>query len=397
MHSKKIRIIVTALVPKSASHKGKTGGLVRLAEILKRLDGPNDVETVLISSDGSYSDYFRENNIPIKFRSVKSSLRFKSLIGLCVKSMLILIKSFFVLKLDILENGGKKVIVYSTSDLFWETIPAFFLKTRKKDIEWIQVIHHIYPNWKKRPGSKIVNFFGYYLQRFSFRLIKKKADKLIVLNGIVKNDLEKMGFQDNKIFVSANGLDFPFFENIKKSAAAYDGVFLGRLSQSKGIADLFEIWKNVCRSLPNAKLAIIGGGDRETIGFLSKKIKNYGLEKNIDLPGFLEDEEAHPILKAGKVFLFPSHEEGWGIAIAEAMACALPVVSWDLPAYGEIFGSHIFQAKENDIDSFSKKVVELLKNDLKRKETGDRGKEFIKKYSWDNVAKKELEIFFSQG
>lgn len=392
MYNKKIRIIVTALVPKAASHKGKTGGLVRLIEILKKLKDLQEIETVLISSDESYADFFRNNGIEFEFRRVKSKLKFKSLVGLCLKSLFIIAKSFFVLKTDFLENKDREVIFYSSSDLFWEVIPAFYFKTRNKNIKWVQAIYHIYPDWKTRPGSKVTNFFGYYLQKFSFFLIKKKADKIVLINNIVKNDLKKMGFLENKMFVSSCGINIGYFENMEKSESAYNGVFLARLSASKGITDLIEIWKNVCRELPQAKLAVIGGGSEKTKNFLLEKISDYHLEKNVDLLGFLEDKKAHPILKSGKVFLFPSHEEGWGIAVAEAMACGLPVVSWNLPVFREIFGDQTMQVKENDINLFSDKVIELLKNASLRQVIGGRGREFVKKYSWEKVAERELEI-----
>ena len=172
-----------------------------------------------------------------------------------------------------------------------------------------------------------------------------------------------------------------YFDKIEKTEPAYDGIFLGRLSPSKGIFELIDIWKKVTNVIPQAKLAIIGGGNKNTRDALLKKIRDANLEKNIDLLGFFEDEKAHSILKSGKVFLFPSHEEGWGIAIAEAMACGLPVVSWNLPSYGETFENHILQVKENDAGLFSKYVLDLLRDGSKRKEIGIQGKEFVKKYS----------------
>ena len=389
---KKIRLIITVLAPVPVGYKGKTGGLVRLVEILKRFSDLNKIKIVLVSSDESYADYFRDNGIEFEFKLVKSNLKFKSLIGLCLKSLFIIAKSFFVLKLDFLESKDEKVIVYASSDLFWEVIPAYFFKTRKRNVKWVQVIHHVYPDWKKRPGEKIVNFFGYYSQRFSFCLIKKKADKIVVVNSLMRIKLIELRFSADRIFISSNGTDLKYFENIERAGMSYEGVFLGRLSHSKGLRDLVEIWKNICKEIPEAKLAVIGGKNDETKNMLLKKIRKHNLEKNIDLLGFLEDEDAHPILKSGKVFLSPSHEEGWGISIAEAMACGLPVVSWNLPVYREIFGTRTVQIKENDLNLFSNKVLELLKNDAMRKGVGEDGKKFIRKYSWDRAAEKELEI-----
>lgn len=389
------KIIITSLVPRPIGYNGKSGAMVRLVEILKRLSRLKDVKITAIFSDKYFFDYLCKNGIDFEGIPVKSNLKFKSLIGLCLKSLFIIAKSFFVLTLDFLESKDEKVIVYASSDLFWEVIPAFFFKIRKKNIKWIQAIYHIYPDWRTRPGNKAINFFGFCLQRFSLRLIKNKADKIVLINSLAKDDLKKLGFSEKKMIVSSVGIDSEYFENIAKAESAYDGVFLARLSHSKGIFDLIEIWKNVCGELPEAKLAIIGGGSEKTKNTLSKKIRSYNMEKNVYLLGFLKDEKAHSILKSGKVFLFPSHEEGWGIAIAEAMACGLPVVSWDLPVYGEIFEKYIAQIEEDNIKYFAKKVIELLKNGGLRRETGQSGQNYIKKYSWDNVAEKEMEIIRS--
>lgn len=394
MENKKFRLVITALTPEPEDYFGKTGGSVRLVEILRKFGDAPEIKIVAVATN-RIAEHFKENGISADFRVVKSESKFKSLWGLCFKSFLIITKSFFLLKYDFLKSKDEKIIVYSSSDLFWEVIPAFFFKAKNKSVKWAQVIHHAYPDWKSRPGYLVVNFFGYYLQKFSFWLIRKRADRIIVVNSLVRRELIRLGFSEDRIFVSSNGIDLKYFEKIEGAEVSYDGVFLGRLSHSKGIFDLLEIWKKVCDEFPRARLAIIGGGSEETKNILSKKISNCGLKENIDLLGFLENKKAYPILKSGKVFLFPSHEEGWGIAVAEAMACGLPVVSWDLPVYKEIFDDRTTQIKENDIDLFSNKILELLKNDAMRKKVGEDGKEFIKKYSWDSVAKKELKIISS--
>jgi len=391
MEENEINLVVTALAPEPVHHRGKTGGDVRMAQILRRF-GKKDGINILCVSTPYNRAYFEKNGIRTNFRIVESKSRFGSLAGLCFKSMLTILKTFFVLRADFLKGRGGKTIVYSSSDLFWEVFPAYYLKTGKKNIEWIQVIHHIYPDWKKRPGSKSTNFFGYYLQRFSFWLIKKKADRVIAVGRSTKRDLVRLGFDEQKVRVSSNGIDFAYFSDLAGGRFSCDGVFLARLSHSKGILDLIRIWKQVCRSIPYAKLAVIGGGDEKTKAMLKNEIKAGGLEENIKLLGFLPDSEAYPILKSGKVFVFPSHEEGWGIAVAEAIACELPVVSWNLPAYQNIFRDKIMQIEKGDTDLFSKKIVALLEDEAARKKIGKTGKEFIKNYSWEKVAEKEFEI-----
>jgi len=338
------------------------------------------------------ADDLKKKGLGVEYKTVESDLKFNGHFDLCWKAFFLIMRNFFVFFIPASDDFEEKNVVYATSDLFWEVIPAYISKTKNKKVEWVQVIHHVYPDWKKRPGKKIIGFFGRCLQNFSFFLIKNKADKIILMNQVTKKYLLKKGFDEKKISISSNGIDLEYLNSFQESGCSFEGIFLGRLNPSKGIYDLVKIWKKVSRKLPKARLAIIGGVERNIKEELEKKINGSGLRDNIEIMGFLDDEKGYGILKQGKVFIFPSHEEGWGIAILEAMACGLPVVSWNLPVYSEIFGNHTFQIEENDMESFSKKVLEILENPNFQEKIKARGKEFATRYSWDNVAKRELEI-----
>lgn len=284
-------------------------------------------------------------------------------------------------------------IIYTGSDFFPDVVPSFLYKLLYQESKWVQCIFHIYPHWQDRPGNKIKNFIAQYLQKFSFLLIKK-ADLVININNQTKKQLVKMGINKNKIFINYPGIDFDYLKKIRPSfkTKKYQGSFLGRLSPSKGIFDLIKIWKLVTLKFPDYKLAIIGGGNPEIKKKLEKEVHKAGLKNQIDILGFLENDDSFSIIKESDFFIFPSHEEGFGIAIAEAMACGVPVIAWNLPIYNEIFQRHILQIKKNDIQAMAEKIIYLFKNELIRKGQIQRGIRFIQKYSWNHVAKKEWEI-----
>jgi glycosyltransferase involved in cell wall biosynthesis len=71
------------------------------------------------------------------------------------------------------------------------------------------------------------------------------------------------------------------------------------------------------------------------------------------------EEEKWAILRSADLFFAPSREEGWGIAVGEALTAGIPVVAYDLPAYAH-FGEAVIRVSRGDVDSLATTVLELL-------------------------------------
>lgn len=166
---------------------------------------------------------------------------------------------------------------------------------------------------------------------------------------------------------------------------------MGRLIPSKGIFDLAEIWKLVVEKSPKTRLAVIGTGEEVMKDRLKELIRKNSLDNNIELLGFLPKREVIRVLKSARVFLFPSWEEGWGISVAEAMACGLPVVAYDLPVYKEIFSSGITKVPLGATGQFADEVIQLLSDKELLVKMGQDALSQSSVYDWDIVAKQEFE------
>lgn len=277
----------------------------------------------------------------------------------------------------------KNAVFFTSSDFFPDVFPSFLWK--RKDSRWIQIIHHLYPNYSGRPGSFLVNVAGYYLQRISLYFIQRRADRIIVVNTFLKEQLLSLGFGRDKIVVIPNGIDTRYLQSIHKQENYFDGVYFGRLHRAKGIFDLLAIWQKVLRTHRKARLALIGYGGKEIVKSLNRAIRKHHLAKTVHVLGFLPKERAYSLLKSSSVGLFPSHEEGFGIAIAEALSCSVPVVAWDLPVYKEVFNGYIISVDRGNISGFAEAVSTVLTNKNQHRGQKVQARMFVEKYSWDRI------------
>jgi glycosyltransferase involved in cell wall biosynthesis len=190
------------------------------------------------------------------------------------------------------------------------------------------------------------------------------------------------------------GIDLRAIENAKPDTGMnFDACFVGRLHATKGIFDLIEIWNLVSKSRHGARLVILYSDDIHSVRILQQvrmRLKEYDLTDNVYIPDVVPTDRVYSILKSSKVFVFPSHEEGWGIAICEAMASGLPVVAYDLSPYKEFFTEGLITVKLGDYESFANNILKLLSDESKRREIGQKAIRIASKYTWDATADREL-------
>ena len=162
-----------------------------------------------------------------------------------------------------------------------------------------------------------------YFKRFGIRTIiyliaSLRFEKIIIVSKTMANDMWFYKFIKNKSEILVNPLDS---EKIKIMAVeytvdeTYDLVFLGRLSKYKNPIDFIEVVRDIKKSKSDIKAIIIGDGEQRVI--CENLIRQYNLEDNITIKGFLENP--FPYIKQSKILLVPSKVEALGLCAGEAM------------------------------------------------------------------------------
>jgi len=376
---KKIALLMNSFW--NAGSGGLSGGDQRAIQIFKRLAGFYKLD-IYTSIDGAkvVGDQIIGANVIVSGKKLNQG-----------NLLLTYFKRTLWARKEILK--GQYDLVYSSSDFLPDVLPCCTYVKKSPKARFVQCIFHHYPVWFRRPGNKILNLIGSFAQSRSFSLIRRHGDAILNINYQVKEYLiSELGFERKKIFINPCGIDLDYLKKLKSEKKANEATFLARLNPSKGIFDLPKIWRMVVDKIPEAKLIIIGGGSEETKEDLHEKFKALDLLANVEIRGFLPNEEAFKIVKGSNVFISPSHEEGFGMNIAEALACSVPAVAWNLSVYKEVFPKGVVTVGENNYREFSEAIVKIFEDRSYSTQLVNDGIEIVQKYGWEGIALTEKKM-----
>ena len=161
------------------------------------------------------------------------------------------------------------------------------------------------------------------------RFVVSLADCLIVPTQQTAESMAAAGVDRTAIAVLPSGIDSDAIELVSPAGRCYDIVFVGRLLNHKGADILVEALKVLQeRDNPGVSCAIVGEGPEKPQ--LERLVNRLGLDSGVDFLGRLESQEAvFALIKSATVFALPTTREGFGIAVAEALACGTQVVTTD--------------------------------------------------------------------
>jgi len=235
-----------------------------------------------------------------------------------------------------------------------------------------------------------------------YMLVKlhNRADTVITVSKDLMNKLKSRGLKV-PIIVNSNGLDTTFIFNTiadHEVEKLNDSIFVGRHVKEKGILDALKAWELVTRAIPDATLLTIGSFDTVDREKLFRLVEELGIGDKVHFAGVVEENEKFLLIKSSKLCLFPSYIEGWGLVPQEALACGLPVIVYDLPVYEENIApcQGVFRVPIGDVEGLAESVIELLSG-KKYGDFEDIGPEFVKRFSWDEVAKQEFGILQNEA
>ncbi len=212
------------------------------------------------------------------------------------------------------------------------------------------------------------------IENFRCRLLipwsARRADHIITVSQSSKNDIVKhYHIHPDKVSVidEAPREEFRVLNRdecrtfVARKYAIEDPyvLYVGRINARKNLVRLVEAFSRLRnRGLPH-KLVIVGKPDWQGEQVL-EKVKEFGLDQNVVLTGYVDWDDVPVFYNAADLFVFPSICEGFGAPVVEAMACGVPVVTSAGAALEEVAGGAAVLADPFSVDSIADSMEKVL-------------------------------------
>ena len=172
-------------------------------------------------------------------------------------------------------------------------------------------------------------------------------------------------------------------------------VFVGRLSEQKGLDVLMDAWDSLCQQgEPNARLAIAGSGELNE--WLDDRIASSTYPQSIAKLGRVEDSEKRWLFEQAKGVLIPSRFEGLPTVLLEAMHAGAPTVMADVNDLGRLVTEPNagLSVTPGDSDGLVQAINALLEADENQLRTwSENGQGASKPYLWSNIVDDLLKVY----
>lgn len=310
-------------------------------------------EVTLLTKDIKESFYDLPNNIKIFFLSIDSSMNMHNKIQ----------RIFQALKQ--LLTTRKKLKAYKDNyDLFYVTHIRNLLELYLAGVDMKKVI-------VTEHGS----YYGY--NNVYIKLKQWLYPKCKYIVSPTSMDYKIYKSKNCNAFYIPNPLSF--FDERSSTLEQKTVINIGRLTSDKRQNLLLDIWQKISITHPNWKLLLVGKGELKEQ--LVQLIQEYNLKKSVEIIEPIKNVE--DLFLNSSIFAFTSKYEGFGMVLAEAMACGVPCISFDIPSGPrDIIKNNIdgFLVEDENIEDYISKLSLIMIDNKMRKEMGKNAKQNIQKF-----------------
>ena len=221
-----------------------------------------------------------------------------------------------------------------------------------------------------------------------------RATRLVVIGRFWRQYLvERLEIEDRKVIVVANGVPLPTACPPSRSDRSCRIVYLGALGSRKGTSDLLRALASPRLRVLQWDAVIAGNGDLDAFRAEAAAL---GIADRVALPGWIGPEEAQALLTSAAVFVLPSYNEGLPVAVLEAMAAGIPVVTTRVGAIPDLGIDNVagFLIDPGSIEDLADRLAALVEDPTLREQFGANGRRRVESdFTIDSTAQRLAALY----
>lgn len=360
-------------------HAGPGRYVLNLVSELTKIDTKNQYEILL------RKEYFDKLDFPPKWRKHLVDIRHYSM-----KEQIEVNKILKKLKPDVVHFPHFNV-------------PIFY-KGR-----FVVTVHDLSKHRSKGKESTTLPYYKYLIKRLAYNRVfdvaVNNSEHILVPSNFVKSDvIQTYNVPPEKVVVTYEGIGINTTKHSEDNLLKKYNIttpfflFVGSAYPHKNLDRLMEALVFLNQQGSKDVKLVISSSRSVFTQRLEDMIKQKKAGKYVKMLGFVPDDELVALYKKSVGLVYPTLMEGFGLPGLEAMASGTLVFTSDIPVLKEVYKNNAIYFNPYDFSAIAKAMESGL--EMKREERRQKIKlsqEFVKRYSWKEMASKTLEVYEKSG
>jgi len=171
-------------------------------------------------------------------------------------------------------------------------------------------------------------------------------------------------------------------------------IFVSRVVRMKGIEEVIKAFSFIAREQKNARLWIVGDGDKKYVQRLQNMLHEYGITRETMFWGKVTDKKKYYLMARAHILLHGSVKEGWGLVVLEAAYVCTPSVVYNVLGLRDVVQHDKtgVVVSSNSPQEMAREAMKLVGNTKKYHEFQKNGKQWVENITWEDVSKQSIAL-----
>lgn len=170
-------------------------------------------------------------------------------------------------------------------------------------------------------------------------------------------------------------------------------LFVGTLEERKNVGTLLGAYRDLVSRWPGVPPLLLAGRERPEAARWLEEIRQPPLAGRVRHLGYVSDRQRRDLFESAALFVLPSHHEGFGMPVLEAMTVGVPVVVSNRGALPEIVGDAGLVVEPDDREALAGAMERMLTDDAFAAAAAATGIQRARRFRWPDTAAAALRAF----